>query len=69
MPSSETYFEPGKSGNPAGRPKGARNKITKQTEELLEKLTSGEEAEASLLKMRDEHPELFWRAVISLLPK
>jgi Family of unknown function (DUF5681) len=29
-------FEPGKSGNPAGRPKGPRNAITVAMEELLE---------------------------------
>src|SRR5215204_3489621 len=29
-------FEPGKSGNPEGRPKGARNKITLAVEQLLD---------------------------------
>ncbi len=69
MPSSDTYFEPGKSGNPRGMPKGARGKISQQAEDMLAKLTSGEEAFDSLKKLRDEKPEVFWRAVISLLPK
>jgi hypothetical protein len=29
-------FKPGKSGNPQGRPKGARNKTTVATEQLLD---------------------------------
>ncbi len=31
--------------------------------------TSGEEAFDSLKKLRDDNPAVFWRAVISLLPK
>ena len=32
----ETRFKPGKSGNPAGKPKGARNKSTLAAEALLD---------------------------------
>jgi Family of unknown function (DUF5681) len=39
-------FEPGQSGNPSGRPKGARNKATVQIEALLE-----DEAEALTRKV------------------
>jgi Family of unknown function (DUF5681) len=31
-----TIFKPGKSGNPAGKPKGARNKVTLAIEALLD---------------------------------
>jgi Family of unknown function (DUF5681) len=32
----DTRFKPGQSGNPAGKPKGARNKITRAIEALLD---------------------------------
>jgi len=69
MPSELTQFKSGQSGNLAGRPKGARNKITQQAEAALAELTSGEAATASLEKLRDEQPAAFWRIVVSLLPK
>ncbi|MCJ2121044.1 DUF5681 domain-containing protein [Methylobacterium sp. J-077] len=36
MPSEETQFGAGRSGNPAGRPKGARNRATQAVEALLD---------------------------------
>lgn len=36
MPSSEGQFQEGQSGNPAGRPKGARNRTTLAMEALLQ---------------------------------
>lgn len=36
VPKQLTPFQPGKSGNPSGRPKGARNKTTMAIEALLE---------------------------------
>lgn len=36
VPKQLKPFEPGKSGNPSGRPKGARNKTTMAIEALLE---------------------------------
>ena len=35
-PSPQTRFQKGQSGNPAGRPKGARHKVTIAVKELLE---------------------------------
>ena len=69
MSREATQFKPGKSGNPNGRPKGARGKITQQAEDMLAELTSGPEAFKSLEALRDEQPGAFWRMVISLLPK
>ncbi|WP_267427662.1 DUF5681 domain-containing protein [Methylobacterium sp. GC_Met_2] len=36
MPSEDTHFEPGQSGNPAGRPRGSRNRSTLALEAIFE---------------------------------
>ena len=36
MPSEDTHFEPGQSGNPAGRPRGSRNRFTLALEAIFE---------------------------------
>lgn len=36
MAKKNTRFKPGQSGNPRGRPKGSRNRVTKLMEELFE---------------------------------
>ena len=36
MPKQDTKFKPGQSGNPSGRPKGARNQSTMAAEALLD---------------------------------
>ena len=36
MPSEETQFGAGRSGNPGGRPKGARNRTTQAVEAILD---------------------------------
>jgi hypothetical protein len=58
----------GQSGNPAGRPKGARNKVS---EKLLEALaedfdTHGKEV---IEKVRVERPHDYLKIVASLVPK
>jgi hypothetical protein len=38
MPKSDSYFQPGESGNPNGRPAGARGKRTKEIIKEIQKL-------------------------------
>jgi len=54
MPSDETQFEKGKSGNPTGRPKGSKNKIT-----LLKQMLEVQLREAA----QDRMPEILNKAM------
>lgn len=61
-------YKPGQSGNPAGRPKGSRNKLG---EAFLEKLLEDFEAEgtAAIVKCRTEKPDAYLKVIASILPK
>ena len=59
----------GQSGNPAGKPKGTRDKINARTLKLLAALTEGKKGMESLEKLRDDDSTAFWRIVAGLLPK
>ena len=50
-PPATTRFKPGKSGNPRGRPKGARNKMPALNEERLKDIAS--------------HSDIRWRELMS----
>ena len=54
MPSKETQFPEGKSGNPTGRPKGSKNKIT-----LLKQMLEVQLREAA----QDRMPEVLNKAM------
>ena len=64
----DTRFKPGQSSNPAGRPKGSRNRIS---EKLLEALATdfdfhGREV---IEKVRADRPADYLKIVASLVPK
>ena len=61
-------FPPGQSGNPKGRPKGARNRLSTQFLEALEVDFSKHGSEVIAL-VRKKSPEVYMRVVAGLLPK
>ena len=61
-------FKPGQSGNPKGRPKGARNRLGTQFLEALEADFNKFGTQAIAL-VREKKPEVYVRVVADLLPK
>lgn len=61
-------FQPGQSGNPAGRPKGSRHKLGSL---FLEKMLADftEHGEAVIQDVRAEKPDQYLKVVASILPK
>lgn len=61
-------WQPGQSGNPAGRPKGARAKLSEITISRL--LADFEEhGEKVIEEVRQKAPQTYLQCVVSLLPK
>lgn len=63
-----TRFRPGESGNPSGRPKGARHKLSEAfLEDMLEAWsTHGKDVIARVI---EQDPTVFLRSIVSILPK
>ena len=70
MPRSNelTQFQPGQSGNPAGRPEGARSKLTTA---FMESLHDDfiEHGLAVIELVRQEQPAMYLKIVASLMPR
>jgi hypothetical protein len=64
----DARFKPGQSGNPAGRPKGSRNKVS---EKLLEALATDfdDHGKEVIEKVRADRPADYLKIVASLVPK
>ncbi len=61
-------YKPGQSGNPAGRPRGARSKLAEIT---INRLLADFEihGEAAIEEVRKKAPNVYLQCVVSLLPK
>jgi hypothetical protein len=61
-------FKPGQSGNPKGRPKGARNRLGTAFLEALEG-DFNQFGPQAIAQVREKKPEVYMRVVADLLPK
>ena len=61
-------FKPGQSGNPKGRPKGARNRLGLSSLRLW-RPTSIKFGPQAIALVREKKPEVYMRVVADLLPK
>lgn len=61
-------WEPGQSGNPRGRPKGARNKLGEAFLEALHE-DFNEHGAGAITRCREDSPVAYVRVLASILPK
>lgn len=68
MPKEDTQFKPGQSGNPAGRPKGSRNKLSDLFIETL--AADFEEHGVDVVQeLRKVQPAQYCNVIAKLMPK
>src|SRR5262245_3919343 len=67
-PSNLTPFRPGQSGNPGGKPKGARNRLEA---EILRDLAEDyrQHGRAAIQRLFEKDPAAYLRVTASLIPK
>ena len=68
VPKQLTPWQPGQSGNPKGRPKGARNRLGTQFLEALE-ADFNQFGPQAIALVREKKPEVYIKVVADLLPK
>ena len=68
MPSEETQFKPGQSGNPAGRPKGSRNKLSEAFIEALNDSFADQGPEI-VQRVIEADPDKYLNIIAKLMPK
>jgi len=61
-------YKPGQSGNPAGRPKGARNALGEAFIEAMHE-DFKENGVAAIIAVRTEKPDQYLKVIASILPK
>lgn len=67
-PPVETQFKPGQSGNPGGKPVGARNRLTAHFLNALADDFS-EHGKAAIVSAREKDPMGYVKAIGALMPK
>jgi hypothetical protein len=67
-PNLRPPWKPGESGNPAGRPKGARNKINEDFLDALQ-VDFEQHGPTVIARVRQTMPHIYLKVVASLLPK